>query len=161
MEGNTHKPNSVIGKYINSCEQAKHPLSSVQIGLLEKTINEAFGIKKNKSPSVDVFTSFDRDALNQIARVLHSDSGRLSNILRRYRVKNLGMSDDLPLTDADAWSLYDLTAREIEKTTYKALKEEYRLPKTYGFSGFALLHSYFISKGIIEEDSHFPRPIDL
>lgn len=161
MAKNNYESDSLIGKYIHSCVIARQPLSDTQIGLLEKTINAAFGIRKNKSPPIDVFKSFDSDTLNDIARNESADPGRLINILKKYREKNLETPKDLPLSEADAWSLYSLTEQEIEKTTYKTLKEKHKLPKTYGFTSFKLLHEYFIAKGVIEKDSHFPLPKDF
>jgi len=70
------------------------------------------------------------------------------------------MTDNLPPSEAEAWSLYSLTGQEIEKTTYKALKEKHNLPKAYGWSSFGMLHNYFKERGILKEDAHFPRPID-
>jgi len=160
IANNKYEANSLIGKYVSACEQADHSLDSMQIGLLEKTLNEAFGIKKNKSPPADVFKELDKNILSQIGFRRHSGDGRVINILKQYREKNLGVIDDLPLSEAEAWSLYSLTAQEIEKTTYKALKEKHGLPKAYGFTSFSFLHEYFIERGIVDKESRFPRPTD-
>lgn len=159
MANNNYEANSLVGKYVSACEQADHSLDSTQIGLLERTLNDAFGIKKNKSPPADVFKKLDMDILNRLGFLNHSGCGRVVNVLKQYREKNLSITDDLPLNEAEAWSLYSLTAQEIGKTpTYKALKEKHGLPKTYGWSSFRMLHDYFIERGIIDEDAHFPRP---
>ena len=161
MERDNYESNSIIGKYISSCGIAEQPLSETQIGLLEKTINEAFGIKKNKSPPADVFKPLDKDILGTIAfRNCNAQTGRVTNILKKYRTQNLGISDNLPLSEAEAWSLYSLTAQEIESTTYKNFKEKHDLSKTYGWKSFKILHEYFIERGILDKDAHFPRPID-
>ena len=161
MERDNYESNSIIGKYMSSCDIAEQPLSETQIGLLEKTINEAFDIKKNKSPPADVFKPLDKDALGTVAfNNSNAQTGRVTNILKKYRAQNLGISDDLPLSEADAWSLYRLTAQEIKKTTYKALKEKHNLPKTYGWTSFKILHEYFIERGILDKDANFPFPID-
>ncbi len=146
--GSNYDPNSIIGKYISSCKQAKIPLNETQIGLLEKTINETFGITKLPKLSPGVFRPMD---------TLHT-TGRLDNILREYREKNLGVTDDLPLSEAEAWSLYSLTANEIGKTTFKSLKKRYNLPSTYGFMAYKYLHEYFIDKGYIPPKTKFQMP---
>ncbi len=159
MANSNYEANSLIEKYINACEQIEHSLDSMQIGLLEKTLNEAFGIKKNKSPPADVFKKIDMGILNRLGFLNHSGCGRVINVLKKYRKENLGITDNLLPNEAEAWSLYSLTMQEIEKTpTYKALKEKHGLPKTYGWSSFRMLHNYFKERGIIDEDAHFPRP---
>ena len=160
MANNNYEANSLIGKYVSACERADYSLDSMQVGLLEKTLNEAFAIRKNKSPSADVFKKLDMDILNQLGSHSHAGYGRVINILKKYRENNLGITDNLVPNEAEAWSLYSLTGQEIEKTTYKALKEKHGLPETYGWSSFRMLHNYFKERGIIDEDVHFPRPID-
>ena len=146
--GSNHDPNSIIGKYVSSCEQAGNPLDETQIGLLEETINETFGITELPKLSSGVFRPMD---------TLHI-TGRLDNILREYRDKNLGVTDDLPLSEAEAWSLYSLTANEIGKTTFKSLKKKYDLPSAYGFMAYTYLHKYFIDKGYIPPKTKFRMP---
>jgi len=146
--GNNYDPNSIIGKYINSCKQTNIPLNETQISLLEKTINEAFGITKLPKLSRDIFKPFDW---------LHT-TGRLDNIIREYREKNLGITDDIPLSDADVWSLYNLTANEIEKTTFKGLKEKYPLPSNYGLTTYRYLHEYLVRRGYIPPKTKFRMP---
>lgn len=141
-------PNSIIGKYINSCTQAKQPLNETQIGLLEKTINEIFGITKLPKLSADVFKPFDW---------LHT-TGRLNNIIREYREKNIGITDDILSSEAEAWSLYSLTVNEIEKTTFKELKEKHSLPSNYGFTAYKCLHEYFVKKGYIPSKARLRMP---
>ena len=159
MANNNYEANSLIGKYVSACEQTDHSLDSMQVGLLEKTLNEAFGIKKNKSPPADVFKELDMDILNRLGFRSHSGCGRVVNVLKKYRERNLGITDNLLPNEAEAWSLYSLTVQEIGKTpNYKALKEKHGLPKTYGWSSFRMLHNYFKERGIIDEDAHFPRP---
>ena len=160
MASDNYEADSLIGKYVSACEKAEHSLDSTQIGLLEKTLNEAFDIKKNKSPPADVFKKIDMGILNQLGRNRHSGCGRVVNILKKYRENNLGITDDIPLTEADAWSLYSLTAQEIGKTTYRVLKEKHNLPKTYGWTSFGMLHEYFMERGILDEDARCPPPID-
>ncbi len=156
-----YEPNSVVGKYISSCEIAKQPLNDTQIGLLEKTINEVFGVKNRPLPAVNLFRPLDEDTLSTVTYRRGGQLGRIINILKEYRVHNLELSNDLPLSEADAWSLYSLTAKEIGSTTYKDLKERHGLPKTYGFNTFAILHKYFAEKEIVEKDSSFPFPKDF
>ncbi|MFA6186354.1 MAG: hypothetical protein WC770_03960 [Phycisphaerae bacterium] len=145
---NNYAPNSIIGKYISSCEQVKAPLNETQIGLLEKTLNKTFGITTLPKLSSDVFRPMD---------TLHI-TGRLENVLREYREKNLEVTDDLPLSEADAWSLYSLTANEIEKTTFKEIKEKHNLPSNYGFTAYKYLHEYFVRKGFLPPKTKFRMP---
>ena len=160
MASDNYEADSLIGKYVSACEKAEHSLDSIQVGLLEKTLNEAFGIKKNKSPPADVFKKIDMGILNKVGRNRGSGCGRIVNILKEYRENNLGITNDLPLTEADAWSLYSLTVNEIEETTYRDLKEKYNLSKTYGWSSLGMLHEYFVERGILDEDYRCPSPID-
>ena len=107
-----------------------------------------FGITTLPKLSSDVFRPFD---------TLHT-TGRLDDVLREYREKNLGITDNLPLSEADAWSLYSLTASKIEKTTFKELKENYHLPSNYGFTAYKYLHEYFVDKGYIPPKSKLRMP---
>ena len=160
MTNKYYEESSLIGKYKKACEQAECSLNENQISLLEKTLNEAFMFKKNKSPPADVFRKIDRDVLNYVARNRGSDPGRLINVLKKYREINLGITDDLLPNEADAWSLCCLTSKEIRKTTYSALKKKHGLPKTYGIQSFGMLFGYFRERGIIDKDTPFPMPID-
>ena len=160
MANNNYEADSLIGKYISTCEQAGHSLNETQINLLEKTLNNAFLIKRHKSPPIDIFRKIDNGILNEVAYNRHSSPGRLINVLKKYRVENLGITDNLHPNEAEAWSLYCLTSQELKKTTYKALKEKHGLAKTYGWSAFGMLHEYFKERGILDEDVHFPIPID-
>lgn len=145
---NKYGPNSIIGKYIQSCQQANTPLNEAQVGLLEKTINDVFGITSLPKLSADVFKPFD----------WRHTTGRLDKIILEYKEKNLGITDDIPLSEAEAWSLYSLTANEIGKTTFKELKEKHNLPSNYGFTAYKYLHEYFVRKGYIPEKSKFRMP---
>lgn len=140
--------NSIIGKYIQSCQQARSPLSEAQISLLEKTINDAFGITKLPKLSADVFKPLDRICLKN----------RVRDILQEYKEKNLAIRDDLPLSEAEAWSLYSLTSNEIEKTTFKELKEKHNLPSNYGFTAYSYLHKYFMDKGYMPPKARLRMP---
>jgi len=70
----------------------------------------------------------------------------------------LGITDNLPLSEAEAWSLYSLTVNEIEKTTFKDLKKKHNLPSNYGFMAYRYLHEYFVSKGYIPPKSKLRKP---
>lgn len=163
MANEKYDGNSLIGKYISACHQSNQPLTGEQIGLLEKTINESFGIKKNKSPPIDLVKPLDKEILSRAAFAGHSGTGRIMNVLRGYRKNNNTMSDELPITEAEAWSLYSLTLEEVWRNPvtigYKELKKKYGIPKTYGGASFHVLMSYFEIKGIIGEDG-FPLPIE-
>ena len=84
--------------------------------------------------------------------------GRLIGVLHEYRKTHMQSQDDFPLSEADAWSLYELTAREIPHTTYPLLKEKHNLAKTYGWETFRILHKYFINKGVIDANEKLPCP---
>ena len=118
-------------------------------------------LKRINHPPIDMVKPLDYEVICKIASDHHGQSGRVLNILKGYRKNNLGIAETLPITEAEAWSLYSLTSKEIEKTTYKELKTRHGLPQTYEWGTFAILHEYFKTKGIIEEDGHFPRPIDF
>lgn len=145
---NDNSSDSLIGKYVDACNTAKVPLSNFQISILEKTIYEIFGITQLPRLSPNVFKPMD---------TLHI-TGRLENILREYRRKNLELTDDIPLSEAEAWSLYYLTANEIDKTTFKTLKKEHNLPSNYGFTAYKYLHEYFVRKGYISVKTKFQMP---
>lgn len=161
MARSEYGDDSLISKYINACSQASQPLNDAQIGLLEQTLDESFGIKRYKLPQVDMARPLDKEVLGRVIRDECAQPGRTTNVLEEYRKTNLGMSDTLPITEAEAWSLYRLTADEIEGTTYKELKAKHGLSNAYGWGTFKVLHEYFKERGIIGEDAHFPRPIDF
>ena len=123
MARDNYESDSLIGKYISACDRAEHALDNIQIGLLEKTLIEAFGIKKNRVPPADDVKKIDMGILEEASYHISSSCGKVVNILKKYRENNLGLSDDIPPTEADAWSLYSLTIQEIGKTTYPILNK--------------------------------------
>ena len=154
------KENSFIDMYVQTCDEAKMPLNATQIGLLEKTINEAFGVRNNslsEVDQVDLFKPLDNNILFEVLSTKRSGSGRLYHTLEEYRSSQMSNMPDIPINEADAWSLYSLTAENIQTTTFKELKAEHQLPKIYGFNTFSILHEYFLKRGIVKE-SHVPYP---
>ncbi len=158
MARTDYDSNSLIGKYISACARAKQPLSINQIGLLERTLSADSNMDDGRPAILNAFTPLDENTLKTVADRRHMYFGRMLNILKKYSVSNRGMSSAVAITEADMFSLYTLTASEIEATTFKELKGQHDLPKTYGFVSYAVMHEYFVKKGIIRE-GHMPKPL--
>lgn len=155
-----YNPGTFIGKYIERCRVAKHPLKEMQIQLLEETLVEAFanenlssresiGLNKNSYPRLDTYT------LEKVASEgRHKMPQRLINQIKKYRYGD-NVPEDAKITDGDALSLYILITDEAlhiecSEGFPENLKHVNRKCGTrVGLNALRLLHEYLDVKGLL------------
>ncbi len=157
--GENYQPDTFVGRYVDLCKRKEHPLSRTQIGFLEQTINDIFGLKntqeetsKTELPINEAAMSIDRALMEQLA---HPKPGRIFKILEQVKQAS---DDDTPLTDSDVLTLYELSANGVGEG-FKTFNENHGLCGYYGKHSFEVLRRYLKHKGLISATQiRFPEP---
>ena len=134
-------------------------MSRTQIGLLEQTINDIFGLKdtqeettKTGLPINEAAMPIDMALIRQLA---HPKPGRIFKILEQ--VKQVS-DDSTPLTNFDVLTLYELSANEVGEG-FKTFNKNYGLCGYYGKRSFEVLRQYLKHKGLISTaETQSPEP---
>ena len=127
--------NTILGKYVKSCEIMGEPLSEVQLENLEKIICTSFGVSApERLEDSRVIGEIDEDLIHKIAQKGHGrlTATRLLNIIKEFK-KNASEKDLLNIYHKGK-GYADISCRT---------------PRGMGNSSFNLLKDYLEIRGIV------------
>lgn len=164
--------------YIQHCNQASVPLNEEQIGALERTIAEFFGVKTKREikelPSIDIKLTtdiklameiMDLELLERVGeQQQYKQPRKVLSVVHNYRAKHSSDAEfhNIP-TNADAFELYQQALILINVSSrrdpfsyksslplLKVLRQQ--LPYHFNYKIYKILHAYLHEKGLVKEE---------
>jgi hypothetical protein len=138
----TNYRDTLIGKYVGSCQDINEPLTARQVGALERVLFEVAGLKR-EAKEVE---SFGLTELKKRTFEL-GDSGKFACRVRTAIYK-LGIRDyPSDITDEDIKRLYETFGKDLGKQELHNRTRELRI-RCFGPKSYDMLKRYLDSRGI-------------